>query len=92
MSKVAAKTKISNKDKEWLDKGGGNMVDEVHVIDELKKASNYEHGLGRLDKKSKAVVQKLQELGQLAGDIIKVAAMAGNKRKHKFNDAKLTSN
>jgi len=84
MSKVAAKTKISDEDKEWPDKGGGNMVDEVHVIDELEKASNYERGLGRLDKKSKAVVQKLQELGQLAGDIIKVAAMAGNKRKRKI--------
>jgi hypothetical protein len=74
MSKVAAKT-ISEEEEEWLDKGGGNTVDEVYVIHELETASDYERGLGRLDGKYKAVVQKLREL---AGDIINVA---GNKRK-----------
>ena len=79
MSKVAAKTKISEEEEEWLDKGGGNTVDEIHVIDELERASDYERGIGRLDEKYKAVVQKLREL---AGDIVKVA---GNKRKRKSN-------
>lgn len=72
---MAAKTKISEEDEEWLDRGDGNMVDEVHVIDELERASNYERGLERLDKKSKAVVQRLREL---AGDVVGVS---GNKRK-----------
>jgi hypothetical protein len=75
MSKVAAKTKISEEEEEWLDKGSGNTVDEVHVIDELETVSDYECGLGRLDEKYKAVVQRLWEL---AGDIVKVA---GNKQK-----------
>jgi hypothetical protein len=85
-SKVAAKTKISEEEEEWLDMGDGNMVDEVHVIDELENTSNYERGLGRLDKKSKAVVQKLREL---AGDVVKVA---GNKRKRESNNFKSKSN
>jgi hypothetical protein len=77
-SKLASKT-ISEEEEEWLDKGGGNTVDEVYVIDELEKASNYERGLERLDEKHKVVVQKLREL---AGDTLKVA---GNKRKRGFN-------
>ena len=78
-SKLASKT-ISEEEEEWLDVGG-NMVDEVHVIDELEKASNYERGLGKLDEKYKVVVQKLREL---AGDIVKVA---GDKRKREFTDS-----
>lgn len=37
MSKVAVKTKISEEEEECLDEGGGNMVDEVRVIDKLEK-------------------------------------------------------
>ncbi len=63
----------------------GIMVDEAYVIDKLDNTSNYERGLGRLDKKSKAIVQKLREL---AGDIVKVA---GNKQKRESNDSKSKS-
>jgi hypothetical protein len=86
MSKVAAKTRISDQEEEWLDKGGRNMVDEVQVIDKLETASDYERGLGRLDKKSKAVVQRLQEL---ACDVVKVA---GAKQKHESNNFKSKCN
>ena len=85
MSKLAAQTKISEEEEEWLDRGGGNMVDEVHLIDELENASDYEHAFGRLDKESKAIVRRLQEL---AGDIIKVA---GNKRKRESDNSKSKS-
>jgi len=87
MSKVAAQAKISEEEEEWLDMGDGNMVDEVQVIDELEKASDYERGFGRLDHKSKAVVQKLREL---AGDA--VVKVAGNKRKCESNNSKSKSN
>jgi hypothetical protein len=80
VSKVKARVKISSEEEEWLDHGGGNTVDEVYLINELEMASDYERALGRLDKKSNAIMQKLQEL---AGDIVKV--VAGNKRKRRSN-------
>lgn len=34
-----------------------NFVNEQQVIDELENASDYERGLGRMDKKKKGIVQ-----------------------------------
>ena len=64
--KINAKWKagqdLTESDEEWLD-GGGNLVDEEHVVDILDKASDYERGLGQMNEKDKTVVWKLQILG-----------------------------
>jgi chaperonin cofactor prefoldin len=52
-----------------------NFVDEDAVVDLLEKASDYKHGLKRLNSQQKILVEKLKELG---GNIKKVA---GSKRK-----------
>jgi hypothetical protein len=52
---------LSN-DKTWLD-NETNIVDENAVIDLLKNASDYEHGLEWLEPRQKTVVDRLMELG-----------------------------
>ena len=60
-AKLACKESITSSDKYWLDHEE-NSVDEQHVIDTLDAASDYEHGVKRLDEPGKAIVMKLREL------------------------------
>ena len=71
------KEKISDEDEEWLD-NAGNMIDEeaVQVVDLLKNASDYEHGLTELTSQQTFLVEKLKEL---SGEVKK--ALPGHKRK-----------
>jgi hypothetical protein len=63
---------LSN-DKTWLD-NEANLADEDTVIDLLKNASDYEHGLEQSEPRQKMVVDRLMELG---GGVKKAI---GNKR------------
>ena len=74
-SRISAGQPISAEEEEWLD-NGGNLVDEVHAVDTLEKASNYEKAYNGLDDKYKAALLRLQKLAKG----VKVA-VAGNKRK-----------
>ena len=74
-SRISTGQPISAEEEEWLD-NGGNLVDEVHVVNTLGKASNYEKAYNGLEDKYKAAVLRLQKLAK--GD---KAAVAGNKRK-----------
>ena len=64
-AKLSWKETISLANEHWLDHEA-NTVDEQHIIDDLKAASDYERGLARLDDVGKAIVQKLREW---AGDL-----------------------
>ena len=46
---------------EWLD-NEANLVDEQRVLEDLEAASDYEHGVSRLDMKRKAAWARMQEL------------------------------
>ena len=70
--KLSHQDSLSSADEQWLD-FEANTVDEEHILNDLKRASDYERGLERLDADGKAIVKKLWEL---AGDLMKVA---GNK-------------
>jgi hypothetical protein len=73
-AKLLRRENILPADEEWLDHEA-NMVDEQHILDELKAASDYERELERLGEARKATVTRLREL---AGELVKVA---GNKWK-----------
>lgn len=73
-SRISAGKPISAEEEEWLD-NGGNLVDEVHVVDTLEKASNYERAYDGLEDRYKAAVLRLLKLGN------KGAQVANNKRK-----------
>ncbi len=70
-AKLSRKETISSADEQWLDHDA-NTVDEQRVLDTLEEASDYERGVGQLDKDGKKIVKKLREW---AGDL------AGNKQK-----------
>jgi len=67
------KENISAKKEEWLD-NAANPFDEESVVILLENASNYEHGLTRLDLQQKYLVEKLKELGEKV-------VLTGKKRK-----------
>ena len=75
--KLSCWESISSADEWWLD-FEVNTVDEECILNDLKRASDYERRLERLDADGKAIVKKLREL---AGDLMKVA---GNKWKHVY--------
>ncbi|KAL4062797.1 hypothetical protein V8B97DRAFT_1877376 [Scleroderma yunnanense] len=58
---LQAKKKLSEQDEQWLD-GEGNLVDEEHIVDLLKRASDYERSLTQLNSNDNCVIQKLQDL------------------------------
>ncbi|KAF8225315.1 hypothetical protein L208DRAFT_1228355, partial [Tricholoma matsutake] len=62
---LAKKKSISSQDENWLDHEA-NLVNEHQIIDALECASDYEKGLGRLNKMDKGVVKKMREV---AGDL-----------------------
>ncbi|KAG6875070.1 hypothetical protein C0993_010992 [Termitomyces sp. T159_Od127] len=72
--RISAKEAISDADEHWLD-NVANLVDKEKVLELLENASDYEHGLQRLNSQQNTLVEKLKELG---GGIKKVV---GNKRK-----------
>ena len=61
-TKLSKKITISAADEEWLD-NEGNTVDEQHIFDTLKAATNYEKALEQLDESGKEIVKKLRLLG-----------------------------
>lgn len=73
---MAWKKPISAPNKEWLD-NEGNMINQQHVLDILKAASDYEQGLKRLGKDKKKIIWDLKKL---EGDL--PFNTAGNKSKH----------
>jgi hypothetical protein len=73
---VASGKPITGEEEEWLDNGGGNLIEEVYAVDTLEKALNYEKAFEKLEDKYKAAVMRLLNL---ASDGVKV--VAGNKRK-----------
>jgi hypothetical protein len=74
IAKLSRGEAISSANEQWLDQEA-NTVDEVHILQELEAASDYERGFERLDEGGKAIVKKLRVW---AGDLMKVA---GNKQK-----------
>ena len=71
---LQVKKKLSEEDEQWLD-GEGNLVDEEHVVDLLKKASDYKGSLAQLDANDKHIIQMLQDLAN--------ASSKGPAKKHK---------
>jgi hypothetical protein len=63
-AQLAEAKSISSQDEQWLDQDA-NLVDEQQVLEVLEDASDYEHGLARLDSKQKVIVERLCEA---AGD------------------------
>ncbi|KAG6832873.1 hypothetical protein H0H87_012806, partial [Tephrocybe sp. NHM501043] len=61
------KKPILDVDEQWLDHEG-NLVNEEKVLKVLENASDYEHGLERLNTQDKTLVEKLKEVG---GGIVK---------------------
>jgi hypothetical protein len=74
-ARLAEAKSISSQDEQWLDHDA-NLVDEQQVLEVLEDASDYEHGLARLDSKQKVIVERLCEA---AGDLRRTV---GKKRKH----------
>ncbi|THU75231.1 hypothetical protein K435DRAFT_707514 [Dendrothele bispora CBS 962.96] len=72
-AKLARCETISAAEEQWLD-NEANIIDEQLVLDKLGQASDYDHGLERLNSQEKGVVKKLMELGS-------GIEIAGNKRK-----------
>ena len=73
LARLHRKEKISAKEEEWLD-NAANPVEEEAVAVLLENASDYEHGLTRLNSQQKSLVEKLKELGEKV-------VLAGRKRK-----------
>jgi hypothetical protein len=77
LARLQRKERISDEDEHWLD-NDANHIEEEAVINALETASDYDHGLERLDSQQRTLVEKLKELG---GGIMRVV---GNKRKSEF--------
>ena len=75
LTRLANHEIITEEEEHWLDHDA-NLVEEEQVIEELEKASDYEQGLGRLDKIKKKIVA---HLSAAAGNMV-----VSNKRKSKF--------
>jgi hypothetical protein len=80
LTRLHNKETLSAVDEEWLD-NEANHVEEEALVDLLENASDYEHGLARLNSQKKTLVEKQKELG--GG--IKTALVVGKKRKHMFS-------
>ncbi|KAH0828159.1 hypothetical protein J3R83DRAFT_3852 [Lanmaoa asiatica] len=52
---------ISEADEEWLDTGG-NLVEEVCLVDKLDAVEDYEKAIEQLDSQEQSIVQRLTEL------------------------------
>jgi hypothetical protein len=74
VSCISAGKPISAEEEEWLD-NGGNLVEEVYVIDTLKKALDYERAYNGLEDRYKAAALQLLKLANGG------AQVAGKKRK-----------
>jgi len=55
LTRLANHEIITEEEEHWLDHDA-NLVEEEQVIEELEKASDYEQGLGRLDKIKKKLL------------------------------------